>query len=483
MSSFYGLYSVRSGLDAARRAMDTVGQNVANANTVGYTRQEVSFTSAEPPHVLKAGRGIAEVQVMRYRDEFLDRQFRSRSGMQGFFDMVGTQLAQVEQVVGDLSETGLRTGLDRFFNAWDTLAQRPNDTAARSGVVLAAQDLVSQAQGTFNELLQTRATVDEMMGAKVDQINSASDQLASLNKAIMAQEIGGQTANDLRDQRDRLLDSLSKLAGATSVTHQDGTVTVHIGSLPLVDRTVSYQVIATASMQPVDPTDPASVSQATRSFSLAGNLLTFASGEVGGLAAVRDSAIAQYMGYLDKVLRTVANAVNTIHTGNDAAGNPLPTPIPIFTSSTGSGGIGAQWMDIGVNSAVVSNPSLLMAGNTVPGAASDGQRALAIARVRDTAFAFGAPTGTAAVTAGEYLRAVSSTLGLAVQDAQRQSEAASMQTAQAEKNRQSVSGVSLDDEMTKMIQFQQTYNAAARMMTTLDEMLDTVVNRIGVVGR
>jgi flagellar hook-associated protein 1 FlgK len=483
MSSFNGIYNVRSGLDAARRAMDIVGQNVANANTAGYTRQEVSFISAEPTHVLKAGRGISETLVMRYRDEFLDRQFRARSGAQGYFDMVSTQLGQVEQIVGDLSETGLRTTLDQFFNAWDNLAQRPSDPSARTGVVTAAQDLINQARGIFHDLVQTRATADEMMRTKANQINSAAQQLAGLNKAIMAQEVGGQTANDLRDQRDRLLDSLSKLAGATSVMHDDGTVTVHIGSLPLVDRTIAYSVNATVAMQPVDPANPASSSQNTTTFTLAGNPLSFASGEMGGLQQVRDKVIPQYMGYIDNFVRTVAGAVNAIHTGPDSAGNPLPTPTPIFTASTGSGAIGAQWMDIGVNAAVVSDSSLLMPGNTVPAVASDGNRALAIARIRDASFGFGAPSGTGNATPGSYLQAISSKLGLDVQDAQRQSEAAVAQTAQAENNRQSVSGVSLDDEMTKMIQFQQTYNAAARMMTAMDEMLDVIVNRVGAVGR
>lgn len=495
MSSFGGLYTVRTGLDAARRALDVVGQNVANANTTGYTRQEVSFVSAEPAHVIKApGRGISEVQVLRYRDDFLDRQFRSRSGMLGYYSAFSAQVAQVEQVVGDLSEGGLRTALDNFFNAWDNLASRPSDAAARRNVVNAAEDFLGMARTAFQDLMQLRTDADEAIRTKVQDMNSAATQLAQLNEAIMSQQVTRQPANDLLDQRDRLLDSLSHIAGTTSVTHTDGSVTVYLGSLQLVDRQTAYPVGYQTVMEADQDSDPTLVSQQQNLSVFTWNGMVtpapFTSGEVAGLLAVRDQTIPEYMKYIDNLVRTLATEVNNIHTAPQT-GADLTTPplVPIFTAPDGISAPGPVWMDIIVNPALVADPSLLEPGNTLvnppnPGTApSDGERALKLARLRDQTLLSGPPVGTGGVTPGEYLRSLSTTLGLRVQQAERQADGATMQVAQVERQRQSVSGVSLDDEMTKMIQFQQTYNAAARVMTTIDEMLDVVVNRIGLVGR
>ena len=148
-------------------------------------------------------------------------------------------------------------------------------------------------------------------------------------------------------------------------------------------------------------------------------------------------------------------------------------------------------MDIRVNSAIQSDPSLILAGmgsiDPLSGllnvAEGDGIRARSISQVKDTALLTDAPVGTRMVTPGEYLRTVTSLIGLQTQEAGRRSDAAALQVDQAEKYRQSVTGVSLDDEMTKMIQYQQAYNAAARVMTTIDEMLDVVINRVGLAGR
>jgi flagellar hook-associated protein 1 len=496
MSTFGSIHSVRSGLDAARRALETVGQNVANATTQGYSRQEVSHVAAEPTNVIKsAGRGIADTLVLRYRDEFLDRQFRNRAALQGYHDTLYAQLSHVEEVIGDLGEGGFRTALDQFFNAWDNLASKPTDSAARSQVVTSAKDFLNTAKAIFNDLAAARSEADEAIRNKVDEINGAAEQIANLNQEIMSREIGGQTANELRDQRDRLLDSLARLAGTSVVHHNDGSVTVHLGSMPIVDKRSAFPVDKALAIEPDRDSDPTLISYqqqlTTLTWNGTNNAAPFQTGEVAGLLKLRDEVVPEYMKYLDTLVRTVATEVNTLHTAPDLGGNPQ---IAFFTAASGTGAFGNGHMDIGINAVILSDPSKVVAAQDVPApavppattpppAASDGRRALAIARLRNSPILTGAPVGTQQVDPGQYLRAISSDLGVKVQQALGLSESASLQVAQAEKHRQSVSGVSLDDEMAKMIQFQQTYNAAARMMTTLDEMLDVVVNRIGLVGR
>jgi len=501
MSTFNSLYTVRSGLDAARRALDVVGQNIANASTAGYSRQEVSFVAAEPGQVINsAGRGISDANVLRYRDEFLDRQYRNRAGSQGYFDTLSTHLAQVEEIVGTLADGNVRTALGAFFTSWDNLALRPSDPALRRQVVSATEEFLAQARATFDDLARTRSELDEAIRDKVGDINSATQQLEALNQAIVSEKNNPQKTNELLDQRDRLLDSLAKLAGTSNVLHNDGTVTVFLGSLPIVDPNGSFPIDAAAAMQTIGAVAPLTgFTQETTRLTWNGttNSVTPTSGEIGALLSLRDKAVPEQMQYLDNLVRTLATQVNTLHMAADKNGNPLPAAmqVPIFTSSSGAATLGTGWMDIAVNPALKADPSLLVAGDTLlappappaaptsPPAPSDGERALKIARLRDAKILTGAPVGTSQVTAGEYMRSVSSVLGLQLQQAVRKGDAAGLQVAQAEKYRQSVSGVSIDDEMTKMIQFQQAYNAAARVMTTLDEMLDIMINRTGVVGR
>jgi flagellar hook-associated protein 1 FlgK len=478
MSSFNGINTVRSGLSAAQRALEVIGQNVANANTVGYSRQEVSITAAEPTQVINGtGRGIRDVNVLRYRDEFLDRQFRTNVGAQGFHDTRSSELKQVESVVGDLSQNGLRTALDSMFNSWQNLSMRPTDTTARQLVISSSQTFLDSATTAFNGLMQLRTDMDQSIQNKVADINSAANQLADLNRQIVA---GGhqQTPNDLMDRRDQLIDSLSKMTGATATKQLDGSVTVHIGAIPLVDRNGAYPITATTAMEPdLDP-NPAVTSTQQPVTSLTWNgtnvALPVPSGDLAALVDLRDHVLPTHMMALDNLVRTVANQVNAAHTN----GVPAASQVNVFVFDPNN-----TWMNVSINPVITGDPSQILAAGTVPAAVSDGDRARFIGNLRDQAILTGNPVGSQSVKPGDYLQAIQSQIGMQVQDATRSSEAAGLQVTQAENLRQSVAGVSLDDEMTKMIQFQQAYNASARMMTSLDQMLDTLITGVGIVGR
>jgi flagellar hook-associated protein 1 len=485
VSTFRSLYTVRSGLDAARFAMDVAGRNVANASTAGYTRQEVSFQAARPSQVIpSAGQGVASAEALRYRDEFLDRLYRSKAGSQGYYDTRSQQLSQVEQAIGDLSEGGLRTALDGFFNAWQTLATNPTQPFARTQVVTAADQFLTQAGSTYNDLAQMRTNMDEALQNKVGELNNAANQIANLNQAISVGNLTQQQTSEMQDRRDLLIDSMAKLAGTTSVKQADGTVTVYLGSLSLVERNTAHPIDTKVAVE--SDMDSAlaltSIQQRTATFTWNGTALpaAFTSGDMKALLELRDQGIPDYVKSLDTLVRNVASQVNTLHTA-DSNSDGTPDAPPIFN-------LGPTWMDITLNPAIKADPSLILAAGTVPAAPgapapSDGERARAIGNLRDSAFLTGGPVGTKVTTPAGYLQAISLQVGLQVQDAQQGADSASLQVTQAENYRQSVSGVSLDEEMSKMIQFQQTYNAAARMITTIDEMLDVIVNRTGTVGR
>ena len=243
------------------------------------------------------------------------------------------------------------------------------------------------------------------------------------------------------------------------------------GAMALVSKTAVTEIRVT--MTP-DALGPQQVAQLT--WTGTGNPtelnVTFPAGELAALQEMRDTTVPSYMQYLDNLVRTVATQVNDLHN----QGVPAADQIDFFT-------INAGWMSIDVNPAIAADASLIVAAATWPPAPGDGGRALQMAGLRDAAILTGAPVGTRQVSGAEYLRSIVTHAGLEAQAAFRRADTAAMQTTQAENLRQSIMGVSLDDEMTKMIQYQQSYNAAARVMTSMDEMLDVIVNRIGVVGR
>lgn len=489
MSTFSSLNTIRSGLFGAQKALETVGKNIANANVKGYHRQEVLFAAAEPINVISGvGRGINSAQVVRYQDEFVDRQFRAKSGMSGYYSTQAGALSEIENLVGDLGDDGLKAATEKFFASWKTLALHPNDLSLKRGVVQAAQTLVQEARTTFNGLRDLRANLDDQLQQKVTLVNQAAAELADLNKAILAAKGSGDPPHDLADRRDQLIDSLAQLAGASAVTQPDGTVNVYIdslgggtsGSFMLVSGATVTPMTATQALEAdLDPNPAVTSSTQVVTSLTVGNTGTpwnVPSGEIGALLEARDQIVPSFMQRMDDFMRGIATQVNSLH-GTTADPN-IPDFFTIDPSNT--------WMAIDVNPALVNDPSLVYAASATPTAgppwpaSDDGGRAQKIADLADSAFL---NMGAQSLTARDFLRSLSTEIGFAVKDASSRADAASLQVDQAQQQRESVSGVSIDEEMTKMVQYQQSYNAAARVMTAIDEMLDILINRVGSVGR
>lgn len=498
MSTFSALNAIRTGLFGSQRALETVGKNIANVNAKGYHRQEVLFAAAEPSHVISGvGRGINSAQVVRYRDEFLDRQFRARNGWSGYYSTQANALNEIENVLGDLENTGLKASLDAFFNSWKTLTLHPSDLPMKQGVVAAAENLISEAKVTFTGLQDLRTDLDEQLQQKVTLVNQAAAEIATLNKSIQVAQAAGQEAHELTDRRDQLVDALAQLAGASSTTQPDGTVTVFINSMTgpapgtsgafvLVQGNSSMTMTATQVLEShLDAKGINSTSQLITNLTYNGTPTAWnpPSGEIGALLEARDEIVPTFMERLDDFMRGIAQQVNTLHDSN------VDPAIPDFFT------LGTTWMAIDVNPALVADPSKVWAAGALPGAApapvppappipwppgDDGVRARDIGALGDSAFLM---MGTHQLTGRDFLRSLSSEIGFAVKDATARAEAAGLQVEQTDLQRASVSGVSIDEEMTKMVQYQQSYNAAARVMTAIDEMLDILINRVGTVGR
>jgi flagellar hook-associated protein 1 FlgK len=448
MSSFSGLTDALTALNASRYALDITGQNISNANTPGYVRQRADLAEAGPvPGVAAlyatqhADSTVTVSGTSRLNDPVVDMRARSEHGRNGYLQTAASTLSGIEDLFNEPSDTGLAEQLNDFWNSWAAVANNPGDAAARNvvlekaGAVAGTLNEASAALGRLSQSLTDQAT------ATVTQINTFTSQLAQLNGAIAVGTATGATDNQLLDQRDGLLMKLSDLAGAQSSINPDGTATVSIGGLNVVSST-------TATAVSVDPSNQLVVG---------GTVAGAAGGTLQGLLDGLTTTLPNYSSQLDAVAAALASTTNTAQTGGyDLAGNPGG---PLFAGATAS-----------TISVAVTDPTKLAASGT-PGGNLDGSVALAMSNLGNSA--------TGADTSYRTL------IGTLASDSQRASQQATVQqsvTDSVDGLAQSSSGVSIDEETTNLLTYQRAYQASSRVLTTVDETLDVLINHTGRAG-
>jgi flagellar hook-associated protein 1 len=450
LSTFLGLETTLRGILAQQLALDVTGHNIANANTVGYSRQSATMVPTDaytvpgvtrPPQAGQLGTGVTVTSYQRMRDDFLDVQYRAQSMRQGAAQATKDGLGQVEAAFNEPSDTGLNSLLSQYWASWHDVSNAPENLATRQALV---QNAASLANG-FNTLSSQIATVQSQVTQNVTdtiaQANSIGAQITQLTAAITADEITGDKPNDLLDQRDVLIDKLSAL----------GNVSVTIGALDTVDITFGGATLVSGG------TPQAAIAET--------DMTSLTSGKLSGLITMRDTTIPGYQASLDAIASTLITQTNAQHAaGFDLNGN---AGVAFFTGTDAS--------TIGVNSVVAATPALVAAsGNGQPGNA-DGALAMADMQRAAQAGLGGATVDTA------YSQLVTK-IGSDVRDATQANANATTLTGALDDKRQSVSGVSLDEEMTNLVKFQRGYQASARALSAMDEMLDQLITRTGKVG-
>ncbi len=429
-----GLQTALSGLLAEQQAMDIASNNIANANTPGYSREGADLVTKPPIEIPalsvitgdggRLGTGVTVEAITRVRNSYLDSQYRTQNSALSSSTTLAEELVQVQSAFGEPSSSGLASQLSTFWNAWNSLASAPTSEAAKEGVVAAGQQLTATLNALSAQLqtISTQATQQfEARAGAGGEVQSFANQIAQLNGQIRLAEEAGQQPNEMLDRRDLLLDKLSALAQVTVVTQPNGTDTVSFGDAakPLVEgTTVNWpQAITSAS-----------------------------GGQLGALLGLTAPAgkLASYREALDGVAAALAGEVNALHTST-----------PFFTGKT------AATIAVAVKASEVQTSGTAAAGGN--------EVALAIAALRGG-------------TIDQGYSALVERVGSDVQSAQ--AEQANLQTTVTAINdqRQSVSGVSLDEEMTNLIAFQRGYQASARTLTAMDGMLETLIQHTGVVG-
>lgn len=519
-STFHALEVARRGLYAQQTALSTTGHNIANASTEGYSRQRVNLTATraiEMPGLNRSvvpgqlGTGVAFDSIKRIRDSFLDDQFRNEYQSFGNWNVQKDTLEKIELLFNEPSDNGLNEVISEFWNSWHVLSGKPDDLTARHVLKENTIAMLDSFKYTDTKLTELKEDLSTSIDIKTSEANTYIRQIAELNQEIKRIELVGDDANDLRDKRDLLADKLSQIAQIKVREQPDGMYTITLpGDGTQLVNGANFNNLGAGGVDL--------------------NLIT--GGEIHGMIQARDVIVNKNQAELNTMLKglvygevevtipkgsilpvdlvdaegtvileagTVATepikhtvkGINGLHSlgwtmGKDADGNEVAVGgIPFFVPLN-QAEFSIQSMEL--NPDIVDNVGLIAASLRVDsdGTVLKGNNALALimAQLKDSKFSFESATGTSVDgTLQEYLRSVTGVLGVESKYAQDQISKQSSMLVSIENQRQSVSGVSLDEEMANLIKFQHAYNASARMMTTVDQLLDRIINNMGIVGR
>jgi flagellar hook-associated protein 1 FlgK len=448
ISTFFGLNTALRGLQASQAALNVTSNNIANADTEGYSRQSVQLQQfvglrlntgavASGAGALLGG-GVDVTAYTRARDVFADLQYRSQSTVKGETGTLASAMDGVELALNEPGEEGISSLLSEFWDAWQEVANHPEDTPTKSALVVNAQAVIDGIQALDSNLVAIQTNAANQFAAYTSQngevlTNAAS--IAKLNAQIKEATAAGQQPNALLDQRDQLIDKLAELGQVTITELPYGSIQVAFGNVNpplLVDDTTAWA-----------PTPPATTLYATPN----------PGGKLGALQDISKAGgiIDAYRADLNTFVNQLVTSVNTAHGA------------PFFDTA------GTTAATMAIDAGIAATPATIRTTNIVPAPAGANDVALAVAGLR---------AGTADRTyAGFVLR-----IGTEARDVHRRDSAADSTLSAASDRRTSISGVSIDEEMTNMIRFQRAYQASSRTMSTMDDMLDTLINRTGRVG-
>jgi flagellar hook-associated protein 1 FlgK len=550
-STFSGFSISSSGLFAQQRALNVISHNISNANTEGYVRQRLDLKAFSPEMLPggkgSLGRGVDMEAVKQFRDEFLDFKFRGESTKMGEWEARQDALMTVESIFNEPSDTGIRTVMDEFYSSLQELNKNPESLTTRALVRQRAIAFTGALNAMSESLKKYQVDVDFNVQVTATQINGYAQQIADLNKTIFAAEVSGGSANDLRDQRNLLVDKLSELIECNYYEDNMGRFYINVNGGSLVSHFKHDEIVFEKRDDELNPDDALNLSDPMWK---SGNTFNVTGGKIKALIDMENNisgeskGIPYYINKLNEFSDTVVNELNRIHsTGFNLDGE---SGINMFTINgwtsaqfdnymLTTGLDGGEPLDVtevtidGVsdlntyeeNSKIIarnikrtleSNPDYqnksiryingryyltdkvksseltiasdidlnldkIAASSSMDGLPGDGTNALYLASSRDNIelFDWGSPD--------DFVKSLVSNLGVDAQEATRMVTNQTALIEQVEISRQSISGVSLDEEMAEMIKFQHAYNANARMITAVDEMLDIIVNRLGIVGR
>ena len=453
--SYMGLQTALSGLEAAQAAINTTGQNIANASTPGYSRQRVNMTERSAVTIpalssvtgdgAQFGTGVDITSITRIRDQFLDSQYRAQNTTENGQNTNATILSQVQAGLNEPSSSGLSGTLNQFFSDWGQLANTPQNQGAQQAVMGDGAAVADSLNTLSSQLSTLESQVTQQYNTLTDPTTGAvandANQIAQLNGQIAQAQAAGIDANGLQDQRDSVIDDLSQYSNVNVAQQSNGMVNVSFGN-----------AATAAQAGTTDATPLVNGASADLIHNLTDPNLSGAGGTLGSLLGLYDATtgtgkIAGYMTTLNSVAKQIVTSVNNAISTADPSG---ATATPFFDPS-------------GTTAATLAvNPSLTSSGTSPPYTATE---ASAVASISG---------GSAQQAYNAFVTGV----GSDVQSAQNAQQTSQALLTAIGNQRQSISGVSLDEEMTNLIQFQQAYQASAKVMSTINDTISSLFNMV-----
>lgn len=495
MRSTFGSFNIAtSGLFASQSALNVTSHNIANANTKGYSKQR-SLQRATTPITINSrgvlGTGVETYDVKRLRSEYLDYKYWGQNESLGEWEIKEDSLSEIEGIFNEPSDTGIRKVMDEFFTSLETLSEKAGDLTARSAIIEKATMLVTSINRNGNEIIKAIKDTNFAIKSKVDEINSIAMQLSGLNRQIFNLELDGHMANDLRDQRSVLIDKLSGIINI-DVNEQEGEfgakfLEIRVGGVQLVDH-INYNKLETEDTT-VEPFSSMTGDELCKIMwsGVTNQEVDIQSGELKGLLDIRDGngenhtyrGLPYYLDKLNSYAKDFTREFNTLHkNGYDLTHTSGRDFFWEDASET------VNCLNFKVDPDIVSHNEYIAAASSSESDISDNTNILSLIDIRQSQEIFKNTSGDyIKSTPDDFVKSFLSALSVDSSQAARMVKSQSAMTTQTDIRRMSESGVSVDEEMAESVKLQNAYNASARMITTIDEILDTTINRLGLVGR
>jgi flagellar hook-associated protein 1 FlgK len=468
-----GFNTAVSGLLSSQRSLYVTSHNFSNATTPGYSRQIAYQRATDPyyaPGVGYIGTGTEIYDVCRVRNSYVDYKYWNENGSKGEWETKAESLKELEILFGEPSNNSFRQYMDDFFQSLEDLTTNPSDSSYREPVREAALALTKHINETAERLVNVKEETSFQIEAQVKKVNDIAAQISSLNGQIYSLEIDGKTANDLRDRRELLVDDLSKIVNVQVNEYSDGKYRVSIGGIALVNHKEVSEIKYESELQWAN-----------------GNVLNLKSGSLKALQELYEGdgenntyrGINFYINKLNTFAERFADTINEQHKDGvtlDAADITTGSEIDFFKiSDSANPALTLTLSDEVLES--VSNIAARAVGTGVENA--DNLQAIIKLRENKTFFSGGVSQGTP----DDFLKSIISNLAVDSTHGKRMDSNEEQIIKNILEKRESESGVSTEEETTNMIRFLNSYRASSEMISTLDQILDVVVNRLGVAGR
>ncbi|MCP4689702.1 MAG: flagellar hook-associated protein FlgK [Desulfobacterales bacterium] len=465
MSGSYGLTlnTAKQALFVQQKAISVTGHNLANVNTPGFSRQRLNI-SASMPLTIKPGQmgsGVQANEVQRVYDRFIIKQMNQEMQNLGGWDAERGALERVEVVFNEAEGFGLNEVMTKFWDSWNDLTNNPESATARQVVLSKGVDVAMTFNSMDADLHQIQRDIDDSIAGTAEDVNPLLEQIVDLNIKISAIESGGiHNANDYRDQRDTIVKQVAEYLDINTFENEFGQLSVMTGrGQPLVVNADSWELSTE-----IDPaTGLSNVMWGDQDGDATDITAGITDGKLGGWIRARDEKIPGYMADLDEFAETLITELNLLH--STGFGLDDSTLNDFFNGTTAG--------TISVNPAITGDVNMIAASSAAvgPGAPGDNSNAVAIAELQNALTMNG---GTASFD--DFYSGFVSDMGNDLQNASVQFENQTDKLKLVENQRESISGVSVDEEMLNLIKYQHAYQAAAKLIAATDEMLNSLVS-------